>query len=80
MFLNIFQEFPLWHSGISGVSGARVQIPSPAQWVKDLAWMQLQLRSDAWPWNATWHGAAKKEKQNKTRFPKVISVHQLPLR
>ena len=42
--------------------------PGPAQWVKDLALLQLwcrsqlQLRSDPWPRNSMCHGAAKKRK------------------
>ena len=44
-----------------------------AQWVKDAALpqmllgLQLQLRSDPWPWNSICHGSAKKEKEKKRR-------------
>ena len=44
-------------------------IPSPAQWVKDLAmpqlWLrsQLQLESDPWPRNSMCHGVAKKNQR-----------------
>ena len=40
-------ELPLWRNGTSGVLGAtgmRVQTP-PAQWIRDPALLQLQLRS-----------------------------------
>ena len=45
-------------------------IPSPAQWVKDLALFQLSLRSrlwlgsDPWPGNSICHGAAKNGNNN----------------
>ena len=51
--------------------GSTGSIPSPAQWVKYLAlsqWrlrLQLQLRSDPWPGNSIFGGAAKKEKRGK---------------
>jgi len=44
-------------------------IPSPAQWVKDLALLQLQQRSqkclgsDPWPENSICHKAAKRGKK-----------------
>ena len=46
-------------------------IPSPAQWVKDPAllqlWLrsQLQLRSDPWPGSSICQGAAKNGKKKK---------------
>ena len=64
-------EFPVWCDGISGVLGAALgdkgSVPGPAQWVKDLASLQLQLQlrshlwlgSDPWPGNSIYHGAAK---------------------
>ena len=45
------------------------RIPGLVQWIKDLAlpqlWhrLQVQLRSDPWPGNSIFHGAAKKKKK-----------------
>ena len=49
-------------------------IPGPAQWVKDPALLQLQLRlqlwlgSDLWPGNSIGLGKAEKKKTPKTIF------------
>ena len=51
-----------WHLGSARTTGS---IPGPAQWVKDLALVQLGLRSglqlgsDAWPGSSICHEAAK---------------------
>ena len=52
-------------------------IPSPAQWVKDLVLLQLQLRSgsDTWPGNSVCCRAAKKgEKKTNKSFRKKFSL------
>ena len=41
----LFLEFPLWVNGPPYVSGGTGSIPGPAQWVKDLALLQLWHRS-----------------------------------
>ena len=52
-------------------------IPGPAQWVKDLAFLQLWHRSQLWlgsdPWarNSICHMAAKKEKKKKKKASTV---------
>ena len=57
-FCNIFLEFLPWHSEISGVSGALGlgSISGQAQWVKDLALVQLWCRSQLWPGSDLWPG------------------------
>ena len=69
------REFPLWHKGIGSILGAlecRFN-PSPAQWVKDPALLQLRLRlrlqlgSDPWPGSSICQGAAKNEKEKKKK-------------
>ena len=70
---HIKEEFPLWRSGIDGVSGVlgRRFHPRPAQWVKDPALLQPQVRSRVqlgshpWPANLICLGAAKREKERK---------------
>ena len=58
-----------------------VSIPSPTQCVKDLAWPQLQLRSQLWlrsgPWhrNSICHRAAKKEKKKEKKERNEILVY-----
>ena len=59
-------------------------IPSPAQWVKDLTFPQLQfrlqqrLRSDPWPGNCICHRVAKKEKKKvqKVGIPGGLSIRK----
>ena len=51
-----------------GSAGMQVQspaalIPGLAEWVKDLALLQLRLGSDPWSENSLCHGAAKKKKK-----------------
>ena len=54
-------SWELWDAG---------SIPSLVQWVKGPGlpqlWLRLQLwlGYDPWPWSATYHGAAKREKKN----------------
>ena len=60
--------------GRLGSNRTQGSIPSPAQWVKDLAllqlWLrsQLQLRSNLWPGNFICYEAAKKKKKKKALF------------
>ena len=55
-----------------GNTGMQDQSPLLAQWMKDPALPQLQLRlkqqlrSDLWPGNSTWLGAAKNEKRKES--------------
>ena len=66
-------ELPLWHKGIRVT---RLW----AQWVKDLAllqlWssLQLQLRSDPWLGNFICHGVAKKGEKKKKKKKKKSAV------
>ena len=56
-----------WDHGIAGL------IPSPAQWVKDLALLQLQLRWQLWLRSGPWPGKSicfretKKKKAKKKK-------------
>lgn len=67
-------EFLLWRNGIGSISGALDTdlIPGLAQWVKDLAWPQLQLwlGSDSWPRNSVCCGTARKEEREREREKK----------
>ena len=49
-------------------------ITGPAQWVKDLVLLQLQLRPDPQPGNSICHEAAKKKK---SRFKTITSRSSL---
>ena len=57
------ESWECWNTGL---------IPGPAQWVKDLALLQLQLTlqlqfgPDPWPGNSICHRVAKKKKKKKT--------------
>lgn len=72
---HIKEEFPLWRSGIDGVSGVLGHRfhPRPAPWVKDPALLQPQVRSRVrlgshpWPANLICLGAAKREKEKEVR-------------
>ena len=81
------QEFLLWHNRLAAFlehmdTGL---IPSPAQWAKDPALLQLWYRSqlwlisDPWPRNSVSHQVAKKEKnktkQNKNKYKNLGGVH-----
>ena len=52
MFKTLFEllQFLLWPNRIGGISGAlgTGSIPSPAQWVQDLALLQLKVDTMAW--------------------------------
>ena len=60
-----------WNTGL---------ILSPAQWVKDPAWPQLQHRSqfqlgsDPWPRNSVCHGVAKKKKRKEKKCLRKTGV------
>ena len=65
------------------------QVQSPAQYVKDLALLQvprsshLWLGSDPWPGNSRGHGPTRKKKKKKERIPigtKASSVEQTLLK
>lgn len=65
------QEFPLQHNGLGSSSAApgRRFDPGPAQWVKNLLWLQpwrrlqRRLRSDPWPENVVCFGEAHTQKK-----------------
>ena len=67
----VIEEFLLWYNRIGGVSGVldAGSILGLAQWVKNMALLQLQHRlqlqlvSDLWPGNSIWCRVAKKEKE-----------------
>ena len=71
-----------WDCQCLGSAGMQVRSLARAQWVKDLALLQLQLRSqlqfgsDPWPRSSIGHGAAKNGKKKKG---KEILVFNLPL-
>ena len=54
-------------------------IPGPAQYVKELVLLQLelQLRSDPWPRNSICHGTTKKEKTKQNIVTAVAQVQFL---
>ena len=64
-------EFPLWPSRLRTwccLCGSEVSLSSLAQWVKDLALLQLWFKSQLWlrfnPWSGNFHmtqGSQKKE-------------------
>ena len=77
-YSRTWKKCPTWssHHGTAGSVASwecwdTGSIPSPAQWIMHLAlpqlWFrsQLQLRSDSWPRNSIFRGAAKKEKKKK---------------
>ena len=62
-----WEEFLLWCKGsvASLEHWDTGRTPGLAQWVKNLALLQLGPRSDPWPGNSTCHEVAKKEKKKK---------------
>jgi len=62
------QEFLLWHTGISSISGCRFDF-GLAQWIKnDRVLPQLCCRSELWhvlPRNPIFHRASKKKRKRK---------------
>lgn len=74
-------EFPVWHNGVGGVSGAAgTQVPSPALHSGSRIWSRPSAEAQIWSLagNSMCSGAAKKGKNKNTKtFKKLSTVERM---